>query len=284
MASLELNGVHFDPAGLNRADEKDELKLSSGSATAVTELQPGQKLNAHVTLKDGRTLQLPASIAEPRPKVTILTKSIQPGSSPTSTVVHLANPDELPQDGHLAFALKTEVPATFPRTEQIEVATADDAFHTILSLDKGDLVLQDAQDVLVNFDPLARFGPSAFGALKFRPVQADGNNGEWQPLVQLVRIPTLTALHCKPDTDSPCALVGSNLFLLEEVAARADFSNPVTVPAGFVDSRLMVPHPPTSKIFIRLRDDPAAINSAVLPVLPMNTQTATTPAPTVIQP
>jgi hypothetical protein len=288
VATLDLNGTRFDPAGLTRADEKDELKLSSGNATAVAEQQPDLNLTAQVTLKDGRSLKIPAAIEPPRPKVSILTKSIQPGSSPASSIVHLANPDELPQDGHLAFALKTEVPTSFSRTEQIEVATADDSFHTLLSLDQGDLILQDAQNVLVNFEPLAKFGPSAFGPLKFRPVDANGNNGEWQPLVQLVRIPLLTSLRCKPDTDSPCALTGSNLFLLEEVAAKADFSNPVTIPVGFVDSHVMIPHPPLSKIFIRLRDDPASINTAVLPVLPMNPQTAATPAitavPTVSQP
>ena len=39
-------------------------------------------------------------------------------------------------------------------------------------------------------------GPSAFGPLKFRPVNGDGISGDWQPLVNLVRVPMLKAVHC----------------------------------------------------------------------------------------
>ena len=41
-------------------------------------------------------------------------------------------------------------------------------------------------------------GPSAFGPLKFRPVSGDGINGDWQSLVNLVRVPMLKAVHCGP--------------------------------------------------------------------------------------
>ena len=97
--------------------------LSASNAAAATALQASQKLVAHVALKDGRVLDLDTVVEPPRPRVTLLNKSVQSG--PTPSVIRLGNPDDLPQDGQISFFLKTEVPATFPRAEKIEVATDD---------------------------------------------------------------------------------------------------------------------------------------------------------------
>ena len=40
------------------------------------------------------------------------------------------------------------------------------------------------------------------------------------------------------------------------------------VPVGFADSTLAVPRPNGTLLYLKLRDDPAAINTAALPVLP----------------
>src|SRR6185312_12028941 len=96
-----------------------------------------------VALKDGRVMDLKTKVEAPRPKLKLISKTVQAG--PVASAVRLKNQDELPQDGTLSFFLKTEVPETFSRKEKIEVATQDGSFHTALSLDNGNLVLQDSR-------------------------------------------------------------------------------------------------------------------------------------------
>ena len=80
VAAVELKGIRFAPAGLSRKDTKDELKLST-DAQDISALHAGDKVPARADLKDGRVLNLEATIDPPRPKVTLLNKSVQPGPS-----------------------------------------------------------------------------------------------------------------------------------------------------------------------------------------------------------
>jgi hypothetical protein len=268
VSSFELNGVHFVPAKLSRVQQKDELGLAiSGAAPAAT-LEPDQTLVAHVGLKDGRVLDLQTTVEAPRPKLTLLNKTVQGGPAPSA--IRLGNQDELPLEGRLLFFVRSEVPEKFPRTEKIEVATADNAFDAVLSVADGSLVLQDSQSVLATLDPLKSFGPSAFGPLQFRALSADNAKGDWQPLVNVVRLPVLKEIRCPDAPDQQCKLSGTNLFLIDSVASNAQFTNSVPVPVGFAGSTLGVPRPNGTLLYIKLRDDPATVSSVVLPVLPEN--------------
>jgi hypothetical protein len=267
VAGLEVNGVHFAPAGLRRAQQKDELKVSAPSAQPAV-LQQDQKLLARVALKDGRVLELQTTVAAARPKVSLIGKSVQTPQGASRSAIRLANQDDLPQNGLLSFFLKAETPATFPRSEKIEVAAEDDSFHVLLSFADGNLTLQDPKTVLAVLDPLKSFGPSAFGPLRFRPVDANGAAGDWQPLANLVRIPTLKEIRCPDSPDKQCTLSGTNLYLIDSVASDAAFTHAVPVPVGFADSTLAVPRPNGTLLYLKLRDDPAAVNAATLPVLP----------------
>lgn len=263
VASLEFSGIPFKPDSLTRANQQDELRVTTADAGARTKLHPGDPIVAHVSLKDGRILDLKAEVDAQRPAVNVLTKSIQldPSAPPA---VRLGSPEELPQDGRLNFFLKTQVPETFPASEKIEVSTADESFRVLLSFKDGNLTMQDAKTVLAVLDPMKLLGPSAFGPLKLRPVSGDGINGDWQPLVNLVRIPMLKAVHCVPDKQ--CTLSGDKLFLLDSVSADADFANSVTVPEGFVEDALAIPPPKGKMLYIKLRDDPATIDTVALPM------------------
>ena len=64
-----------------------------------------------------------------------------------------------------------------------------------------------------------------------------------------------------------CVLSGSKLFLIDAISADPDFANSVTVPDGFVDAALPVPLPKSGTLYIKLRDDPTTVNSAVVPML-----------------
>jgi hypothetical protein len=268
VADLQLRDIHFKPDGLSRAEQKDELRLAAPDTQAIAELRPNDQLVARVLLKDGRVLELPTTVEPPRPKMSLISKVVQIARDSPLAAIRLANADDLPQGARLSFFLKTEIPPTFPRDEKIEVAAADESFHTDLSLADGTLTLQDAQTVLAVLDPLKAFGPSSFGALRYRPVDADGAKGDWQPLASLVRVPTLKQILCPSDPQKSCTLVGSNLFLIDSVSANAGFENPVAVPLGFGNSSLSVPRPNGTLLYIKLRDDPASINLTALPVQP----------------
>jgi hypothetical protein len=282
VANLDVNGLRFSPAALTRANDQDQLQMTLAPPAVSVGFQAGDQLTANVHLKDGRTLQLPVTIENARPQVKLISKSIQysaissqqplqnvqSSSNPTPNTtllqIHLNSPDELPLTATLSFAVKAIVPDHFPRTQIIEIATEDDSLKTTLSIANGRLVLEDAKTVVAMFDPDKDLGASAFGPLKFRPVDENGASGDWQPLAQLVRLPTLTQLKCaKGSLEKPCVLTGSSLFLIDSVAADSGFTNSITVPEGYADLTLSVPHPgPTKILYVKLRDDPSVVNTA----------------------
>ena len=251
------------------------LRLSLPSGAQPPKLTAGSKLSATVILNDGRSLTLPVTIAPPRPSVTLISKSI---SHPSENGIRLASDDDLPVNQQLIFSLRS--PAPFPRAGKIEIANSDDSLRTSLTVASGTLVLQDPHTLLGTLDPLKTFGTSAFGPLRLRAVAPDGTVGDWLPLAVLVRLPTLTDIHCTTDPAAACTLTGSSLYLLDAVASDAALSNPTSVPAGFVGTSISVPrpgnlatnlsagHPANTTVYVRLRDDPAAANSVLLPVLP----------------
>ena len=265
--SLEANGVRFAPETLARANQHDELRLTARDATAAAKLRSGDAIAVRVTLKDARVLDLKAEVESPRPAVSVLTKSVQVDQTTPEPAVRLGNAEELPQDGRLTFSLKTQVPTSFPSAERVEVATADESFRVLLSVKDGNLTLQDSTTVFAVLDPMKLLGPSAFGPLKFRPVASDGTDGDWQPLVNLVRVPTLTGIRCLPGAEKQCTLNGDKLFLLDSVSTDADFTNSVTVPEGFVQEALAIPPMKAKTLYIKLRDDPSTIDTVTLPML-----------------
>jgi hypothetical protein len=66
--------------------------------------------------------------------------------------------------------------------------------------------------------------------------------------------------------------------LLQQVGTDAQLANAVTVPEGFGDTSLNVPRP-SGTLYLKLRDDPAVVNTAVLPVTPEPSQSAAVTPP-----
>jgi hypothetical protein len=62
-------------------------------------------------------------------------------------------------------------------------------------------------------------------------------------------------------------LTGDNLFLIDAVSADPDFTSSVTVPDGFVDAALTIPPLKGKTLYIKLRDDPGSVDTAVVPLL-----------------
>ena len=167
----------------------------------------------------------------------------------------------------LRFALKSISPQKFTPTEKIEVATADELFRTELTTAAGSLTLQDPQTVLAVLNPAKDLGSSAFGPLKFRPVDSTGAAGDWQPLQTLVRLPSLSQVHCVNTPEKQCTLLGEKLFLLDAVATDPQFANAVQVPEGFFQTNLDIPPTSGKTLYLKLRDDPSVVNTATVPVV-----------------
>jgi hypothetical protein len=262
----ELKGIHFIPAKFSRAEQKDELQLVEQASAPSETLQADEKVVAHVALTDGRVLELQTTVQAPRPKASLLSKSVQRGAA--DSAIRFGSDDEVTPDGKISFFVKTEVPEKFSHTEKIEVATADELSHVLLSEADGSLILQDAQTALAIFTPAKGFAGSAFGPLRFRVIDGDGVSGDWMPLGNLVRVPPLKEIRCPDKPDRQCKLSGTNLFLIDSVASDPQFKNTVPVPGGYVDSTLNVPRPNGTLLYLKLRDDPGTVSMIVLPVLP----------------
>jgi hypothetical protein len=266
VATMTVNNVAFSPAApLTHTNSEDSLLFA---APETVGFHPDDKAVVKVTLKDGRELNLDATVQSPRPSLKLLNKSVH-ADGPVS-VVQLGSQDELPDHAKLTFFV--QAPVAFPRDQKIEVASNDNGFSTVLRVGEGGIVLQDNKTALVTLDPAKAFGGSAFGPIRFRPVSADGVAGDWQPLVTLVRVPVLKELMCAEGAPQ-CKLVGTDLFLLQQVGIDAQLANAVTVPEGFGDTTLNVPRP-NGTLYLKLRDDPSVVNTAVLPVTPEPSQSA----------
>jgi hypothetical protein len=66
-----------------------------------------------------------------------------------------------------------------------------------------------------------------------------------------------------------CTLTGSDLFLIDSVSASESDAQAVKVPEGFVGTSISVPPPTGAAYYIRLRDDPAAVDEVTLPAGPL---------------
>jgi hypothetical protein len=166
------------------------------------------------------------------------------------------------------FLLKSRVPVNFPRDEKIEVAAVDGSFSTVLSLADASLMLEDGKTAMGSLEPLGRFGQSAFGPVQVRAMSADGVTGDWLPLGTMVRLPGFKELRCPRVISKPCTLAGTNLFLASSIAATPDFNNSTDVPPDFTGTQLSVAHPANGLLYLRLRDDPATVQTVTLPVTP----------------
>ncbi len=269
VASISMGGVIFHPGKLKHDGKEETLRLTTTTnTTGSAVLAAGAFVTAQVHLKDGRVLDIPVTIAPSRPRVQLLSKTVTVDPGGSTALIHLGNDEDLPQYGKLNFFLRSVAPADFPRDEKIEVAAVDGGFSTTLSLADANLTLQDAQTVLAVLDPAKAFGPSAFGKLQFRPITSAGVDGDWQPLTNLVRLPSLKEVHCPSNPTKSCTLTGENLFLIDSIANTHDFTHPVTVPMGFAGMSMQVPRPVGTTLYLKLRDDPSTIDLVGLPVMP----------------
>src|SRR3984893_9238590 len=267
VSNLVIQGVEFVPGKLDTS-QGDQLAMMTRDTQPVTTLKQGDVATAKVLLNDGRTIALNTSVGAPRPRVTLIGKSMQTAASTSESNIELANSDELPQGAKLTFSVRAQSPPNFVRDEQIEVAMADQTASTTLSIANGGITLENSKVAVATLDPTKALGSSAFGPLLFRSI-VNGVAGDWQPLATLVRLPVLRELKCPASAELACKLSGSSLFLVDSVSSDADFAHAVQVPDGFPGYSLPVPHPNNGLLYVKLRDDPTVVSRATLNAQPL---------------
>ena len=230
VARVTVGDLAFTPGALTRRDGRDLLILATPAPVSLTQ---GQTAPAKVTLKDGRVLATTATIAAPRLRPELIARTV---ARPPSLLT-LADETALPHDATLTFSLRAD---HFDGRETIEVANADGTAVTTL-VPGTDIMLQNARTLVATLAPARVFGPSIYGPLRYRVIQA-GTPSPWQPLATLVRLPDITRAACSPDG---CAITGARLFLIHSAGA-------LTVPEGFTGTSLSVPSP-----LLHLSDAPA---------------------------
>jgi hypothetical protein len=284
--SVHLAGVDYKPTEEQPGNGK-ELRLAStnkGSKAKGLLSTVGESGSANAMLADGRILPVAFTVDAARPSLNLLGRSIKPDGQ-SGLAITLGSKEDLPLNAKISIALRSEFPSRFPRSEKVEIALSDGSLKTTLSLAEGSLVLQDNHTAIAFLSPAKAFGTSAFGPLQLRALSDDGTVGDWIPLGTLVRTPTITGITCAksgahsaersmekqadhPDeslaAESSCQLLGSDLFLLESVAADSSFTASTQVPLGFAGDTLSIPRPADNRIFyLRLRDDPSAVTTVV---------------------
>ncbi|MHA6767786.1 hypothetical protein [Sphingobium ummariense] len=246
VASVEAGGVEWKPAGLTRDGKIDRLRLAAQGAL----VPPRGETPARVRMADGRTASVPLTLAPPRPRVTLLSRSIARDKVDGTVALDFAGADILPDDGRIDFSVRGEGGTRFSPDDSIEVAGASsDAVLVRLTAGKG-LRIEGPEVEVASLDASA-LPPSTFGALRFRVVQA-GEAGDWQPLVPLARLPRIEAIDCAGE--SGCTIRGRDLFLIASIAETADFARSTQVAQGYTGSTLAVGAPADGKLFLRLRD------------------------------
>jgi hypothetical protein len=256
VVSVEMAGQTFTPAS-----GSDDATMHLEAKAAVS---PKDGDEAKAKLKDGRVLTVKVSAELARPTLTLVSMNASATEEGGALPVVLGGKDEVPLHGMLTFVVTTK--EAFPRTQKVEVATADGSVKTSLSLADNNLVLQDEHTAVATLDPLKAFGQSAFGPLAMRPVAADGTEGDWTRLGILVRIPEISAVNCTSADAATCALNGNKLFLVQSFGAAKDFAKSVDVPNGFAQGEFAVPTPADgATLYLKLRDDPGAVAIVKLP-------------------
>jgi len=261
--SLEAFGVRFKPAEtapalpINALTHEPLAMLAEAAPHAAKDVPAA----ASAQLLDGRKLEVKVVVLPPRPRVTLLGKAVEPAAS----MIHLGGEEDLPVDGRLHFRLRSDVPAIFAPAEKIEVASVDGFYRAELTLENGGLIRQNQHTLMATLELTRRSGASAFGAMRFRPVSPEGYTGDWLPLVTLVRLPEISDVRCPAAREEPCLLSGGNLFLIESIAADADFQHAVTISESALSAAVPVPRPRGRQLYLRLRDDPSVVHTLELP-------------------
>jgi hypothetical protein len=236
LASLDVGGVSFRPAGLERSGTGDRLTLVADSA-GVGEFRANQVRPGRALLADGRALPLRVTVQPPRPAFRLGERSLEGGA------LRPADPGLVPSDARLTVQLLADGATRFGARTRVELA-AEEGASSLVVVPR----VTDAAAATLTVEPGA-LGAGAHGPLRVRVVEG-GVAGAWASLGTLVRVGTVTAT-C---AGVRCRLAGPGLPLVRWAGAGPER---VAVPDGA--GALEVPRPANGRpVALYLRDAPDA--------------------------
>jgi hypothetical protein len=280
------------------------LHFAMAPNVPVPSTHVGENLTASIALRDSRILSVPLTVSASRPAIALLRKSAladakstiinlsNPDDLPLSSMLTftLKSPDRFPRNGEIEIetldgtlrtiltlapsgGLLLQDPHTIVATLDPLRSFGPSAFGALRMRAMYPAAASHQKDRRAPSDTPAAPDASAASAQAGTSAStpdtdvddASSPASDWLPLVTLVRLPTLTLLQCPPDATQSCTVTGNNFFLLQSISANPDSSDPVPVPDGYTGTSLTIPHPTAATIFFKLRDDPASIDSAILP-------------------
>lgn len=257
IAYLQIGETRFAPGDLSRAKDGDRLALTAQSPVP---LRPGD-LSARVTMKDGRTATVRATVAPARPSADLVSRNVEMPTGKGAVVLTL--PDGVvPVGGRLTFSIR-QTNGVIGAEDAIEIATEHGQAASKLTVASGALQRIGRDVAVATLEPQALLGANATGALRFRLLHGNAT-GDWQPLAQIVRLPRIESLTC-PQEGAECMLGGSGLFVIAAMADNRAFERAVNVPAGFVGASLAFPKPAGKTLYLRLHDAPDAPVELAIP-------------------
>lgn len=258
VVEVRLGAARFTPEDLVRDEKGDRLALVSAGVRA--DVAPGTSNEAVVRLRDGRTEKVRTRIVAARPATALINRNVEARAQAGRFLFRLPDGTMQP-DETLTFSFRT-TGGPLRSDDVLEIETADGSARAKLSVASGDLQRVSEDVAVATVRPTAALGPAVAGPLRFRLTRKEVA-GDWQPLVDVVRLPELETLSC-PAEGAECTLTGRRLFLLASIADAPDSARPLIVPVGFIGSAITVPRPGGPSFYLRLRDAPSAAVQAEL--------------------
>ncbi len=245
--SLDFAGRRFVAGALTRGSKGDRLVLTGEGV-----VEAGDKAaTAKVRLRDDRVATVDATLAPPRPQLSVVGRDV--AVQPVAGVLPLRLPEGVvPLDATLRFSLRVE--GGVASDDRLEIAGAEDKSAT-LGVGTGTLQRIGGNILVASIVPQTLLGPEAAGPLRVR-VRRGETNGDWRPLAQVVRLPAIAGVRCA--VPGGCTLTGRDLFVIAAAGDPGDAAAMTVVPAGFVGSSIALPPLSGSTVALRLHDAPDA--------------------------
>ena len=217
-----------------------------------------------LVLTDGRVLHRTDTVGAPRPAAAVVSRAVTPPQDSGPIRIDLGTGQVAPLGSVITFALRATDPKALSARTTVQVSADGGQTVTTIGRSSG-LVLVDAVNALVKVDTGALFDRSTHGPLLYRLV-ANGMEGDWQPVVTLVRLPRITGYACTRGPQARCRLTGESLVQILALSADETFQAHTDVPVDLTAPEIEVPGNGASRtLFVKLRDDPATVHRLDLP-------------------
>jgi len=255
--TIKIGDVSLLPSEPQGFDAPGAPKQRFSVQSTPLPFKRGETMRVEFGLKDGRVLTEGATVGAPRPSAKLLSKTIEGNRDRSSVPIEAGDNDLAPLGSKLTVSIQAVAPTRFSKQTRIDISADGGKSYSSVTTHSG-LVLEDDQIAVAHLDTGKVFDLSTHGPLLFR-ISTDGDVGEWRPITNIVRYPTIESYGCDLKSGGTCWIRGENLFLIQSLSSDPAFSDCVAIPPGLTASKIEFPAHGAQKVFLRLRDQPAAM-------------------------